>query len=156
MEKQKKSVPFLSTAFLSCLGGMAFMWLIFALVSLAGIVGDAATGFILFAFVPSLLPAIVYAKFSGRFETGEFKSAGALVHIIVWALMNALLIIPTVAIYGLLVKNDGSFIPDITPLVLPVLFCITSVILAAVFTAVAKNANNGIKLQGKESEINEQ
>ncbi|MBQ3936826.1 MAG: hypothetical protein II722_07200 [Ruminococcus sp.] len=140
MEKQKKSVPFLSTAFFSCLGGTAIMWLIFVLASLAGIVGDGATFFILFAFVPSLLPAIVYAKFSGRFETGEFKSAGALVHIIVWALMNALLIIPTVAIYGLLVKNDGSFIPDITPLVLPVLFCITSVILAAVFTAIAKRA----------------
>ena len=91
MEKQKKTVSFLSTAFLSCLVGMAFMWLIFVLASLAGIVGDGATFFILFAFVPSLLPAIVYAKFSGRFETGEFKSAGALVHIIVWALMNALL-----------------------------------------------------------------
>ena len=156
MENEKKTVPFLSTAFLSCLGGTAIMWLIFVLASLADIVGDGATGFILFAFVPSLLPAIVYAKFSGRFETGEFKSAGALVHIIVWALMNALLIIPTVAIYGLLVKNDGSFIPDITPLVLPALFCIVSVVLAAVFTAVAKNVNNGIKLQGKESEINEQ
>ena len=156
MEKQKKSVPFLSTAFLSCLGGMAIMWLIYALTSLTSIIGDAATGFAPSVFVPSLLPAIVYAKFSGRFETGEFKSAGALVHIIVWALLNALLIIPTVAIYGLLVKNDGSFIPDITPLVLPALFCIVSVVLAAVFTAVAKNVNNGIKLQGNESEINEQ
>ena len=116
------------------------MWLIFVLASLAGIVGDGATFFILFAFVPSLLPAIVYAKFSGRFKAAENKSAGALLHIGVWALMNALLIIPTVAIYGLLVKNDGSFIPDITPLVLPALFCITSVILAAVFTAIVRKA----------------
>ena len=155
MEQQKKPVPFLSTALFSCLGGTAIMWLIFVLASLADIVGDGATFFILFAFVPSLLPAAVYAKFNDRFETGKSGSAGALVHIIVWALMNALLIIPTVAIYSLLVKNDGSFIPDITPIVLPVLFCITSVILAAVFTAVVKNANNGIELQGKESEINE-
>lgn len=132
------------------------MWLIFVLASLAGIVGDGATFFILFAFVPAILPAAVYAKFNDRFETGEFKSAGALVHIIVWALMNVVLAIPTVLIYGLLVKNDDSFIPDITPIVLPVLFCITSVILAAVFTAVVKNVNNGIKLQGNESEINEQ
>lgn len=156
MENEKKKVPFLSTAFLSCLGGTAIMWLIYALTSLTSIIGDAATGFALSVFVPALLPAIVYAKFSSRFETGEFKSAGALVHIIVWALMNALLIIPTVAIYGLLVKNDDSFIPDITPIVLPALFCVVSVVLAAVFTAVAKNVNNGIKLQGKESEINEQ
>lgn len=114
------------------------MWLIFALVSLAGIVGDGATFFILFAFVPAILPAAVYAKFNDRFETGEFKSAGALVHIIVWALINAVLAIPTVLIYGLLVKNDGSFIPDVTPIVLPVLFCVVSVVLASVFTPVAK------------------
>ena len=151
MENEKKTVPFLSTAFFSCLGGMAFMWLIFALASLAGIVGDGATFFILFAFVPAILPAAVYAKFNDRFETGEFKSAGALVHIIVWALMNAVLIIPTVAIYGSLVKNDDSFIPDITPIVLPVLFCVVSVVLATVFTPIAKK----IKMESNFKEKND-
>ena len=140
MENEKKKVPFLSTAIFSCLGGTAIMWLIFVLASLTSIIGDAATGFALSVFVPSLLPAIVYAKFRGRFKAAENKAAGALLHIGVWALMNALLLIPTVAIYGSLVKNDGSFIPDITPLVLPVLFCITSVILAAIFTPIVKRA----------------
>ena len=156
MENEKKTVPFLSTAFFSCLGGMALMWLIFALVSLTGVVGDGATFFILFAFVPGILPAVVYAKFNDRFETGEFESAGAFVHIIVWALINAVLTIPTVVIYGLLVSDGGSFIPDVTPIVLPALFCVVSVVLAAVFTAVVKNVNNGIELQGKESDKNEQ
>lgn len=142
MENEKRTVPFLGAAFLSCLGGMAIMWLIFALTSLARIVGDAATGFFLLAFIPSLLPAIVYAKFNDRFETGEFKSAGAFVHIIVWALINAVLTIPTVVIYGLLAKDDGSFIPDVTPIFLPVLFCGASVILAAIFTPIAKRAKS--------------
>lgn len=151
MEKQKNPVPFLSTAFFSCLGGMALMWLIFALVSLTGVVGDGATFFILFAFVPGILPAVVYAKFNDRFETGEFESAGAFVHIIVWALINALLTIPTAVIYGLLVSDDGSFIPDITPVVLPVLFCGVSVVLAAVFTPVAKK----VKMESNFKEKND-
>ena len=142
MENEKKTVPFLGAAFLSCLGGMAIMWLIFALTSLTGIVGDAATGFFLFVFIPALLPAIVYAKFNDRFETGEFKSAGAFVHIIIWALMNVVLAIPTVAVYGRLVPSDGSFIPDVTPIFLPVFFCGASVILAAIFTPIAKRAKS--------------
>ena len=152
MENEKKTVPFLSTAFFSCLGGMALMWLIFALVSLTGVVGDGATFFILFAFVPGILPAVVYAKFNDRFETGKFKSAGALIHIIVWALINAVLAIPTVVIYGLLLeKNDDSFIPDITPIVLPVLFCVVSVVLATVFTPVAKK----VKMESNFKEKND-
>ena len=140
MENEKKKVPFLSTALFSCLGGTAIMWLIYALTSLTSVIGDAATGFALSVFVPALLPAIVYAKFSSRFKAAENKAVGALLHIGVWALINVVLIIPTVAIYGLLVKNDGSFIPDITPLVLPVLFCVVSVVLAAVFTAIVRKA----------------